>query len=69
MCDFGIAKFKNKTFLTTVNSQAGTPAYMAPEVSAPAHTHARMHARTRTHAHMCTHAHACALCIKCQAMN
>merc|ERR1719245_815911 len=32
VCDFGIAKFKNKTFLTTVNSQAGTPAYMAPEL-------------------------------------
>lgn len=32
VCDFGIAKFKDKTLLTTVNSQAGTPAYMAPEL-------------------------------------
>lgn len=34
VCDFGIAKFKDKTLLTTVNSQAGTPAYMAPELFA-----------------------------------
>eukprot|EP00884_Botryococcus_braunii_P000534 jgi/Botrbrau1/10481/Bobra.0133s0085.1 len=32
VCDFGIAKFKNKTFISTVNSQAGTPNYMAPEL-------------------------------------
>ena len=32
VCDFGIANFKDKTLLTTVNSQAGTPAYMAPEL-------------------------------------
>ena len=32
VCDFGIAKFKEKTFLTTKNVQAGTPAYMAPEL-------------------------------------
>jgi len=32
VCDFGIAKFKDKTFLTTVNSHAGTPSYMAPEL-------------------------------------
>jgi hypothetical protein len=32
VCDFGIAKFKDKTLLTTVNSQAGTPSYMAPEL-------------------------------------
>lgn len=32
VCDFGIAKFKERTFLSTVNGQAGTPAYMAPEL-------------------------------------
>ena len=32
VCDFGIAKFKERTFLTTKNVQAGTPAYMAPEL-------------------------------------
>ena len=32
MCDFGIAKFKERTFLETKNVQAGTPAYMAPEL-------------------------------------
>lgn len=32
MCDFGIAKFKDRTFVSTVNGQAGTPAYMAPEL-------------------------------------
>lgn len=31
VCDFGIAKFKDRTFLSTRNTQAGTPAYMAPE--------------------------------------
>ena len=30
VCDFGIAKFKTNTFLTTKHVQAGTPAYMAP---------------------------------------
>ena len=30
VCDFGIAKFKSNTFLTTKHVQAGTPAYMAP---------------------------------------
>lgn len=32
VCDFGIAKFKDRTFLSTINGQAGTPAYMAPEL-------------------------------------
>lgn len=32
VCDFGIAKFKEKTFLSTLHIQAGTPAYMAPEM-------------------------------------
>ncbi|KDD74299.1 protein tyrosine kinase, partial [Helicosporidium sp. ATCC 50920] len=32
VCDFGIAKFKDRTFLSTANGQAGTPAYMAPEM-------------------------------------
>ena len=32
VCDFGIAKFKDRTFVSTVNGQAGTPAYMAPEL-------------------------------------
>ena len=32
VCDFGIAKFKERTFLTTNKAQAGTPAYMAPEM-------------------------------------
>lgn len=32
VCDFGIAKFKDRTFLSTANGQAGTPAYMAPEL-------------------------------------
>ena len=32
VCDFGIAKFKERTFLTTLKAQAGTPAYMAPEM-------------------------------------
>ncbi|GAB4813021.1 hypothetical protein N2152v2_000067 [Parachlorella kessleri] len=31
VCDFGIAKFKDRTFISTVNGQ-GTPAYMAPEM-------------------------------------
>jgi len=34
VCDFGIAKFKDHTFLTTRNVQAGTPSYMAPEMFA-----------------------------------
>ena len=32
MADFGIAKFKDRTFMSTRNVQAGTPAYMAPEM-------------------------------------
>ncbi|KAI3428099.1 hypothetical protein D9Q98_006482 [Chlorella vulgaris] len=32
VCDFGIAKFKDRTFVSTVGAQAGTPAYMAPEM-------------------------------------
>jgi serine/threonine protein kinase len=32
ICDLGIAKFKDRTFLSTVNGQAGTPQYMAPEL-------------------------------------
>jgi serine/threonine protein kinase len=32
VCDFGIAKFKDRTFVSTVNGQAGTPSYMAPEL-------------------------------------
>lgn len=32
VCDFGIAKFKDRTFVSTANGQAGTPAYMAPEM-------------------------------------
>ena len=31
VCDFGIAKFKERTFLTT-HKAGGTPAYMAPEM-------------------------------------
>ena len=32
VCDFGIAKFKDRTFVSTANGQAGTPSYMAPEL-------------------------------------
>jgi hypothetical protein len=32
VCDFGIAKLKSNTYLTTKHVQAGTPAYMAPEL-------------------------------------
>ena len=32
VCDFGIAKFKDRTFVSTVNGQAGTPSYMSPEL-------------------------------------
>ncbi len=32
VCDFGIARFKDRTFISTANGQAGTPAYMAPEI-------------------------------------
>lgn len=32
VCDFGIAKYKDRTFLSTKNVHAGTPAYMAPEL-------------------------------------
>ncbi|PSC72410.1 Serine threonine-kinase CTR1 [Micractinium conductrix] len=32
VCDFGISKYKDKTFVSTANGQAGTPAYMAPEM-------------------------------------
>ncbi|KAK9908804.1 hypothetical protein WJX75_003138 [Coccomyxa subellipsoidea] len=32
VCDFGIAKFKDRTFVSTKNANAGTPAYMAPEM-------------------------------------
>ena len=32
VCDFGIAKFKERTFVSTANGHAGTPAYMAPEL-------------------------------------
>jgi serine/threonine protein kinase len=28
VCDFGIAKIKDRTLLSTRNTQAGTPAYM-----------------------------------------
>lgn len=28
VCDFGIAKIKDTTFMSTRNAQAGTPAYM-----------------------------------------
>ncbi len=31
VCDFGIAKFKNNTLVSSAGGQAGTPAYMAPE--------------------------------------
>eukprot|EP00198_Chlamydomonas_reinhardtii_P012635 XP_001701972.1 mitogen activated protein kinase kinase kinase 8 [Chlamydomonas reinhardtii] len=31
VCDFGIAKIKDRTLLSTRNAHAGTPAYMAPE--------------------------------------
>ncbi|KXZ44336.1 hypothetical protein GPECTOR_69g429 [Gonium pectorale] len=31
VCDFGIAKIKDRTLLSTRNTHAGTPAYMAPE--------------------------------------
>lgn len=34
VCDFGIAKWKERTFVSTANGQAGTPAYMAPEIFA-----------------------------------
>jgi serine/threonine protein kinase len=33
ICDFGLARFKQDTFVATVNGCAGTPNYMAPEVS------------------------------------
>ena len=36
VCDFGIASFKDRTFLATRTSQAGTPSYMAPEMFAGA---------------------------------
>lgn len=32
LCPAGIAKFKDRTFVSTANGQAGTPAYMAPEL-------------------------------------
>lgn len=32
ICDFGLARFKQDTFVATVNGCAGTPNYMAPEV-------------------------------------
>ena len=32
ICDFGLARFKQDTFVQTVNGCAGTPNYMAPEV-------------------------------------
>lgn len=32
VCDFGIARFKDRTFISTANGHAGTPAYMAPEL-------------------------------------
>ncbi|CAL5219257.1 g1053 [Coccomyxa viridis] len=32
VCDFGIAKFKDRTFVSTKHASAGTPAYMAPEM-------------------------------------
>lgn len=31
VCDFGISRFKDRTFLSTKNVNAGTPAYMSPE--------------------------------------
>ena len=34
VCDFGIAKLKSNTYLSTKHVQAGTPAYMAPELFA-----------------------------------
>jgi serine/threonine protein kinase len=33
VCEFGIAKFKDKHFVSTVNGQAGTVFSMAPEIS------------------------------------
>ena len=41
MCDFGIAKFKQNTFLTTLHNHAGTPAYMRdnpPQPGSARHT-------------------------------
>jgi serine/threonine protein kinase len=32
ICDFGLARFKQDTFVQTINGCAGTPNYMAPEV-------------------------------------
>ena len=32
VCDFGIAKLKSNTYLSTKHVQAGTPAFMAPEL-------------------------------------
>lgn len=32
ICDFGLARFKQDTYVATVNGCAGTPNYMAPEV-------------------------------------
>jgi serine/threonine protein kinase len=32
VCDFGIARFKDRTFISTKNGVAGTPSYMAPEM-------------------------------------
>ena len=32
ICDFGLARFKENTFVQTINGCAGTPNWMAPEV-------------------------------------
>ena len=31
ICDFGLARFKENTFVQTINGCAGTPNWMAPE--------------------------------------
>jgi serine/threonine protein kinase len=43
ICDFGLARFKENTFVQTINGCAGTPNWMAPE-GAPTHPSRRRRA-------------------------
>lgn len=50
VCDFGIAKFKDRTFVSTANGQAGTPAFMAPELFDGAPASEKVRGGEATHA-------------------
>eukprot|EP01052_Picozoa_sp_SAG31_P018393 SAG31_NODE_1300_length_8906_cov_139.354604_6_plen_124_part_00 len=48
ICDFGLARFKENTFVQTINGCAGTPNWMAPEGVQSATVHSRLNLHTIT---------------------